>query len=454
MYVQSVLLQIEDRFSRDGKPMSPKGKEAFYRTLKPYEAGSLRPKTEFLAQLVGLDKGFSDAYSLWQFEWAKRVLPRRIEAHLEAAGFAALEAARQDFALKIGYWTRQIEGDAVQSARQLREVADTIRARKPQAVATLEKLLAAMQPNMLFSEVLEQAHRENISLTVDAEGRIEAALAARQQALIRPVEEKIGAWKALDPSLRAALAKAEAGEKRQLKLARLEQEKELRERKRQEAAARALEEREKLEQERLQAEARAREERERQEQARMEALIAEQRRAEEAQREQFRSTLNSWKNLQLPGNGLMAMDSATRSALDTRAEKLKTSEMGSGRKQLKVESSKFSDTLAFVEKFSVAETRIDLSKMSLEEKASQSAYVFASPSGRTSPKDLDHFVQNVALGSFETYYRFLSYLAPQRWRPGGSLAEALKERKIVTGTIQERLRELALDGEQARQRRG
>jgi hypothetical protein len=75
-----------------------------------------------------------------------------------------------------------------------------------------------------------------------------------------------------------------------------------------------------------------------------------------------------------------------------------------------------------VEKFSVAETRIDLSKMSLEEKASQSAYVFASPSGRTSPKDLDHFVQNVALGSFETYYRFLSYLAPQRWRPGGSLA--------------------------------
>jgi hypothetical protein len=56
--------------------------------------------------------------------------------------------------------------------------------------------------------------------------------------------------------------------------------------------------------------------------------------------------------------------------------------------------------------------------MSLQERTNQSAYTYASPSGRTSNADLQEFVAEVALGSFSTWYSFLSYNAPARWKPG------------------------------------
>jgi hypothetical protein len=85
---------------------------------------------------------------------------------------------------------------------------------------------------------------------------------------------------------------------------------------------------------------------------------------------------------------------------------------------LKVDKERFNDTLAMVEKFTVKEGQVDFSKMSLQERSSQSAFTYASPAGRTSQGDLENFVAEVALGSFSTHFNFLSYLAPGRWTPG------------------------------------
>ncbi len=422
MYVQIMVGRIQEAFRRDGKTLSPQGRDALYRALKPYEAGSLRPKTDFLAQLVSLDRKFSHAYSTWLFEWAGAWFPHLLATQSQDTGFAAEEAQRQDLALQLEYWTRQIDsGGAAQAVTHFRQLQTELLQERPRALADLRSMEANLDPDMLLSDLLEEAQKEGLSFTVEAEERVEAALDARGQSVLLPMRDKIDTWMRFDQALQNALTRAQATvDRNQQAITAHAAEEQQEQQAQQELAART--EQEQWEQQRQAEEQREREEQQQQqEQARLAALAAEQDSADAAEREQAEQTLAEWKSLQA-GGALAGLDGATDSALAVHAGTLKTSTVASGRTRLQVASRKFSDTLAFVEKFTVDESHIDLSKLSLDQKASQSAYVYTSPTGRTNPRDLDQFVQNVALGSFNTEYRFLSYLVPERLRCGRDLA--------------------------------
>jgi hypothetical protein len=160
---------------------------------------------------------------------------------------------------------------------------------------------------------------------------------------------------------------------------------------------------------------------ERREQEQLAALAQEQKKAESEQKEKFKQTLNALKTFSFKTETSVELDDDSKKALGTQSGFLKTSYVRSGSNKLKVDKSKFSDTLAVVQKFMVEDGQVDFSKMSLQERSNQSAYTFNSPSGRTNQGDLENFVAEVALGSFSTYYRFLSYVTPSRWSPGRRL---------------------------------
>jgi hypothetical protein len=222
-----------------------------------------------------------------------------------------------------------------------------------------------------------------VDITLEVEEKMEGSLKERSQATVAPVQERLAAWKAFGLALkdRTEAARAKADQQRSQQLAR--------------------------------------EEIERRERERMEALREEQERQAREQKEKFKQTLTALKTFTFKNETSVELDDESKQALKTKAGFLKTSYVTSGSNKLKVDKgAKFSDTLAFVQKFKVEDGGVDFSKMSLQERTNQSAYTYASPSGRTSNADLQEFVAEVALGSFSTYYSFLSYLAPSRWKPG------------------------------------
>jgi hypothetical protein len=553
LYVSTLVVRVDNMFYRNGRRFDRDAKLAFQRALMPYETGSLKPKTAFLTDLIALDREFRNIQTDWLFAFSQDFLGHRVEEHLRAYKFAQNEAYYDDYSLQLDYWTKEIPGNAAQSLEQIQQLDNKFEGAKGGLRQNLMGLLEVLNTDMLFSDLLEYAHKQNVDFTLEVEEKIEASLKDRNQATLAPINQRIAAWKSFAGNLRdkLALARAQVDGQKQRSLAkadeerrrieadrrrvqqRAEEEKRLAEEERRRVQAKADEERRLAEEERRRAVAKAEEERrqvelradeerrraeakaeeerkqalsreeaeqrqkerqaaleaqrqrleqermareeaarreqerlERERQARMDAdrkeqerreqerqarldaerkeqerieqerqakidaerqeeerrekerlaaLEEEQRKLEAEQKAKFKQTLNELKTFTFKSETAVELDNDSKQALKTKSGFLKTSYVRSGVNKLQVDKTKFSDTLAYVQKFTVEEGQVDLSKMSLQERSNNSAYTYPSPSGRTNQGDLENFVAEVALGSFSTYYSFLSYVTPSRW---------------------------------------
>ncbi len=382
LYVSSLVARIDGEFSRNGKHWDPDAKLAFQRALMPYEAGSLRPKTAFQANVAALDRDFRQVQTNWLFSFAQDYLGRRVEDHLRAYNLAKIEALYDDYSLQLDYWNRQIQANATQTHEQLLQLSKKFEDNKGWLRQNLASLLEVLNTDMLFSDLLEYAHNQKVDFTIEVEDKIEASLKERNQSTLAPIQARIAQWKNFSAVLRERTATATEQAKNQ------------------------------------ESQALARAEDDRKEHERMEALKEEQQRMEQEQKEKFKQTLTSLRTFTFKSETAVELDDDSKKALSTKSGFLKTSYVRSGVVKLKVDKALFNDTLALVQKFSVEEGQVDFSKMSLQERSNQSAYTYASPAGRTSQGDLQNFVSEVGLGSYSTYYNFLSYVTPGRWSPG------------------------------------
>ncbi len=385
MYVQVVAYRVEERFKQAGKSFMPEAKMEFIRQLKPYEAGSLQPKTAYLGGLASLETAYGSARNDWLVAYAENFLAKRIESQLQGNDLQKNETLYDGYSLQLDYWRGQIQTNAAQAYTELQKMGGKWGSDRAMVQSILVKLTDVLNTDMLFSELLAAASQDGVDFPLEVEEHLEAELRQRQFELRAPIEQRKRAWNAFQASLKSTIELAkETSESQQLKSIAEAEEKHL-------------------------------------EQERLLALQAEQERQEREQKEKFQQTLTALKTFTFKGENSVSLDDDAEKALTTETGFLKSSYVGSGQKTLKVKKAKFSDTLAYVDKFSMAEGSIDLSKMSLEEKTMQSAYVYTSPSGRTNAEDLNHFVNLVALGSFETGYNFFSYVPMGNIRVGAKL---------------------------------
>jgi hypothetical protein len=385
MYVQVVTFRIEERFKKNGKIFSPEARDAFVQQLKPYEAGSLQPKTAYLARLASIEKAFQDLRQAWMVAYAEEFLAKRIEDQLRSHDLQKNESLYDAYTLQLEYWRGQVKTHAGHSQIELKKMAEKWKKDRDLVQGILGKLTEALNTDMLYSDLLAAASKDGIEFPLEVESYLEEQLKSRQVELRNPIEQRKVAWNNFQADLKALMEKTE------------------------------------LEAEGQHHQAVALAEEERREQERLAALKAEQEMHEREQREKFKQTLNALKTFTFKSETAVSLDDDATKALGTQTGFLKTSYVGTGKVKLKVGKEKFSDTLATVEKFNMAEGSIDLSKMTLEEKTNQSAYVYTSPNGRTSQQDLERFVNLVALGSFSTGYNFFSYVPSSAVRPGSSI---------------------------------
>ena len=382
LYVSSLVADINGSFAQNGKHWDPDSRLAFQRALMPYESGSLKPKLAFQAVVAGIDRDFRKLQTDWMYAFAQDFLGRRVEDHLRAHNLAKIEALYDDYSLQLDYWNRQLEANASQTQEQLLQLSKRFEDNKAWLKQDLESLLEALNTDFLFSDLLEYARKQKVDFTIEVEDKIEASLKERNQSTLAPIQERISLWKNFSTDLRERMAQAAS-------LAQNQQSQVL-----------------------------ARAEDDRKERDRMEALKAEQQQAEKEQKEKFKQTLSALKTFSFKSETSVELDDDSKKALGTQSGFLKTSYVRSGVNKLKVDKALFNDTLALVQHFTVEEGQVDFSKMSLQDRSNQSAYTYDSPAGRTSQGDLENFVAEVALGSFSTYYSFLSYVVPGRWSPG------------------------------------
>jgi len=418
LYVTSLVRQIDTRFMKDGKQWGQDTRLAFQRALMPYEGGSLKPKTRFQADVSRLEGDFRAAQTAWLFAFAQDFLGRRVEEHLKAYELARIEALYDDYSFQLDYWSRQADANTAQAQAQMEKLAKQYEGNKAFLKTNLEGLLEALNTDFLFSDLLEYARKQNVDFTIEVEDKIEASLKERSQSVRAPIQDRILAWKSFAAKLKDGMAQAQARareqEARNLAASR-ERERAAQDR---ESQAQAEAEREKAradEERRAEAE---RAEAARIEQAQLAALAEEQKRAEAEQKEKFKQTLTALKTFTFKTETSVELDDDSKKALGTKAGFLKTSYVSSGQNKLKVDKAKFNDTLALVQRFTMEQGSIDFSKMSLQERSNQSAYTYSSPAGRTSQGDLENFVAEVALGSFSSFYNFLSFVTPSRWNAG------------------------------------
>jgi hypothetical protein len=418
LYVASLVRRIDDRFLREGRKWTPDARLAFQRMLMTYENGSLKPKLRFQAEASQIEKDFRAAQTEWLFGFAQEFLARRVEEHLKTHDLARIESLFDDYSLQLDYWSRQADANGSQALSQLEKLARQYEGNKAFLKENLEGLLEALNTDFLFSDLLEYARKQHVEFTIEVEEKIETALKERSQSVLAPIQQRIAAWKTFANALkdRTAQAKGRAQdqEARSLAAAR-ERERAARERDRESVAEAEREMARKDEERRAELE---RADAERREREQLAALAEEQKRQEAEQKEKFKQTLTALKTFSFKGETSVELDDDSKKALGTKAGFLKTSYVRSGVNKLKVDKAKFNDTLAMVQKFTVEQGSVDFSKMSLQERSSQSAYTFSSPAGRTSQGDLENFVAEVALGSFSSFYSFLSYVTPSRWSAG------------------------------------
>jgi hypothetical protein len=382
LYASYLVSKIDERFSQAGKPWEAESRLTFQRMLMQYEAGSLKPKSIFLANAAALDRDFNTLQTGLLFAYAQDYLGRRVEEHLRKFELAKIENLYSGYSLQLDYWIKQFTGSAAQTKAQLLVLDQQYEANKGWVRQNLEGLVEVLNTDMLFSDLLAYASQNKVEFTLAVEEKIEAALKERNQANLAPIQERIISWKLLAGTIRERVSMAEE---------------QLRTQEHQDMAKADAD---------------------RKEREQLEALQREQRRLEQEQTAKFKETLVALRTFTFKTETSMELDDDSKKALSTKAGLLKTSYVGSGSNKLSVAKEKFSDSLAWVQKFKVENKQVDFSKMSLQERSNQSAYTYVSPAGRTNHGDLANFVSEVALGSFSTSYSFLSYQAPSRWTIG------------------------------------
>lgn len=400
LYVTSITNRIDGLFNSAGKSWSKDGKLAFQRNLMQFEAGSIKPKSIFKTNLQNLSRDFTAFQTEVLFDFAQEFLGKRVEEHLQSYNFAKIEALYDDYSLQLDYWTTELKSNAAQSQTQLTALLKKYEDNKNWLRKNLDDLIEVLNTDMLFSDLLEYSGKQQVDFTIEVEDRIEKSLKESNQALLTPITQRILLWKSLAGNLRDKISEANrltAYQKNQ-------------------AVAHA--------------------EIEKKEAQRLETLRAEQHRVEEDQKAKFKQTLTALKTFSFKTETSVELDDDAKKALGTKAGFLKTSYVATGITRLKVDRSKFSDTLASVEKFSVPTGKLDFSKMSLQERTNQSEFTYTSPAGRTSQGDLTNFVSEVSMGSYSSDSPFLSYVAADKWSTGRGMN--WKADRAINQVIQDR----------------
>ncbi len=384
LYASSLISKIEGRFLQAGNPWDSASKTTFQRMLLQYEAGSLKPKSVFLANAAALDRDYHTFQNGLLFAFAQDFLSRRVEEHLSNFNLAKIEKLYSDYSLQLEYWIKEFSISATQTQLQLLLLIHNFEENKSWVRKDLESLVELLNTDMLFSDLLEYCGQRQVDLTLEVEEKIEAVLKERNVATLTPIRDRIVKWKAMADSLRERLSMA----------------------------------RDQVKNEEHQALAKA--DRERKEREQMEALQLKQQLLEQEQTAKFKETLNALRTFTFKTETSIELDDDSKKALSSKVGVLKTSYTGTASKKLPMAKVKFSDTLAFllVQKFKIEDKQVDFSKMSLQERSNQSAYTYTSPTGRTNQSDLENFVSEVALSSFSSSYTFLSYQLPNRWELG------------------------------------
>ncbi len=385
LYASSLISNIEGRFLQAGNPWDSASKTTFQRMLLQYEAGSLKPKSVFLANAAALDRDYHTFQDGLLFAFAQDFLSRRVEEHLRNFNLAKIEKLYSDYSLQLEYWIKEFSTSATQTQSQLLLLNQKFEENKSWVIKDLENLGEVLNTEMLFSDLLEYCSQRQVDLTLEVEEKIEAVLKERNVATLTPIRDRIVKWKAMADSLRERLSMA----------------------------------RDQVKKEEHQALAKA--DRERKEREQMEALQLKQQLLEQEQTAKFKETLNALRTFTFKTETSIELDDDSKKALTSKVGVLKTTYAGTASKKLPVAREKFSDTLAYVQKFKIEDKQVDFSKMSLEERSNQSAYTYTSPTGRTNQGDLENFVSEVALSSFSTSYTFLSYQLPNRWELGKAI---------------------------------
>jgi hypothetical protein len=384
LYAASLVSFIDEKFSQVGHPWDPEAKLTFQSVLWKYEAGSLKPKSTFLAKTAALERDFHSWQSDLQFAFAKDYLSHRVEEILQSFSLAKIEGLYEDYTLQLDYWSQDLNSNPIQNQEQLSILSTKFEENKNWLRQNLASILEVLNTDMLFSDLLEFAAKQKVAFTLEVEEKIESSLKEQNQITLAPIQERIQLWKVFAANLRAKkiLVDEQVLKQEHLAITKAEDQKK--------------------------------------ENQRLEEIQVAQQKAEEERKAKFKETLTALRTFAFKTETSVAIDGDAEKALSTKAGILKTSYVSSGSKKIKVEKEKFSDTLAMVQKFKVEAGQLDFSKMTLQERSNQSAYTYVSPNGRTCQSDLDNFVSEVAMGSFSSFYTFLSYVTPPNWKVGGS----------------------------------
>ncbi len=393
LYAPALITHIEGFYKQAGINWNREAKADFQKTLRELESGSLKPKSIFLSNIVALDREYRAIQNGNLFAFAQEYLGHHVEDHLRNLNFAKNEALYDDYVLQLDFWTKQLKENPGQSLDQLKQLAKKYDENKIGLRKDLEKLLEVLNTDMLYSDLLEYAQNQNVEFTVDVEEKIESTLKENYSANLLPIQERISQWQAFDSRVHELINHSQTKKSNQ------------------ESSAMASILAKNSEWKKNSGD-----------QNSLSIPNEDQEKLEEAQKNKFKQTISALRTFSFKSESSVELDEDSKKALATKAGFLKTSYVRSGSNKLKVNKDKFSDSLAIVEKFKVENQQIDFSKMSLGERSNQSAYTYTSPEGRTNQGDLANFVAEVALGSFSSFYSFLSFSMPAHWTPGQKIS--------------------------------
>ncbi len=376
--------RVDADFKRDGRSFPLEKRLEFQHKIRPGTLDKMKDVRFFQMRFATLQTDFTRLKAEWMFAYSVDFLSKHVQSLLNSHRFHESEALFDDLSLQLSYWSQASTGDASQAQKRIEELYRTYEARKSAVLGSLHNLLEVLHTDMLFSDLLARASEDGVEFTLSVEERIESSLKAQAVAHLMPIRQRIDGWRRLEDNMRDGLAQ----------VARMRE----------------------SQREQLVAEEQLR----RMEEARMTALRAEQERVERERKQRLESALSALSSFDLKAGSDIQLDQDAQVALNRKNPQRLTSttHVGSAQKQLHVPKQAFSDSLTQVEKFVVEESRMNLSNLTLDERSAHSLYVYTSPEGRTTPKDLNQFVQDIALTSFGADPNFITYRTPAEWSPG------------------------------------
>lgn len=116
------------------------------------------------------------------------------------------------------------------------------------------------------------------------------------------------------------------------------------------------------------------------------------------------------------------LNASFHKGINKKSGRLKTTEVKSASKKLKVRVDGFDDDLYRTDKFDFdIKQKTTFDRLSVSTKEALSLYTYKSSMGRAGKQDLKTFVNEVGLISFGTLEEFISFKLPPKWKPKKSL---------------------------------